>query len=166
MPQSPFYPYIQAYFPREQWEIADCIQVKECSPTREGYPDSCVAEEGLVDCGHGPVQARSWGIFQILDACWNPALNPDSPFSPQAWAQVMDPNVNTWMASVIWSRGGWGAWTTCSLCDACSIPGGAIPHPDGPLISPPPLVYIPPPGSRAPAVFGVGLILFAIALAT
>ena len=132
MPNSPYHYLIQRYFPPEQWEVADCISTNECLEDTPGYPE-CIVDEGLIDCGFGPVEARSWGLFRILDACWSPELFPDSPFTPKQWEQVLDPNVNTWMASVIWERTGWRAWTTCELCEACDIPGGPIPYPRGPL---------------------------------
>jgi hypothetical protein len=160
---SPYFPLIQVYFPQVEWERANCVSVHECSPDRAGYPQSCVGFEGAVDCGHGVVEnARSWGIFQILDACWDPALNASSPFTAQQWAAVLDPNVNTWMASVIWSRAGWGAWTTCSACDACDVSGGPIPYPRGPIevIPPPPSVT----SSPLPVLLGLGLIAGGIVL--
>jgi hypothetical protein len=139
MAQSPYFNLIQKYFPESEWDRADCISVKECSPSREGYPSSCVVNEGLIRCGGDAVPARSWGIFQILDACWNPDMNPNSPFTREQWAQVLEPEMNTWMASVIWSRAGWQAWSTCDLCNACDVPGGTIPYPNGPApVSPPP----------------------------
>ena len=135
MAQSPYYHLIQRYFPQEQWEIADCILTHECPPDSLGYP-GCVRDEGLIDCGYGPAEAKSWGLFRILDACWNPEMHPESPFTTEQWAQVPNPNVNTWMASVIWERAGWRAWTTCDLCDACDIVGGPIPYPRGPVEEP------------------------------
>jgi hypothetical protein len=44
----------------------------------------------------------------------------------------MEPDINTWMASVIWSRSGWRAWTSCPTCAICEVRGGAIPFPRGP----------------------------------
>jgi len=149
MAQSPYFYLIQRYFPPEQWDNANCVSVAECSPARQGYPASCVGNEGWIDCGHGAMQTRSWGIFQILDACWNPAMNPNSPFTPEQWANVLDPNVNTWMASVIWSQSGWGAWTTCEACQVCDVAGGDIPHPERPTTD-----GIPPDGE--PVIIGGG----------
>lgn len=161
---SPYYDLIRLYFPPSEWTRANCIANNECSPDRVGYPQSCVGDEGLTDCGHGAVQSRSWGPFQILDSCWNPDLNPDSPFTSEQWTMVLDPNVNTWMASVIWSRSGWGAWTSCGLCEACSVVGSAIPYPNGPVsltVIPPEIVK--PPGA-GPAVFGLGALIVGLML--
>ncbi len=169
MANSPYFSLIQKYFPESEWERADCISTHECSPSRDGYPKTCVANEGMIQCGSGgAVLAHSWGIFQILDACWNPDMNPNSPFTREQWAQVLNPEINTWMASVIWSRSGWSAWSTCDLCDACNVPGGSIPYPNGPAPEAPP----PPPpppilevGSAAPLLLGgLGLIASGILL--
>lgn len=131
MPVSPYFNLIQKYFPPSEWDRADCISAVECPSTRAGYPKSCVASQGLIACGSaGAVQSYSYGPFQILDACWNPALNPTSPFTREQWARVLDPEMNTWMASVIWSIGGWSMWTVCGSCDACTVPGGKIPLPN------------------------------------
>lgn len=164
MADFPYRYLIQRYFPASQWENAECISRRECSPDRQGYPASCIGYEGWIDCGQGPVEAHSWGIFQVLDACWNPAMNPNSPFTPQQWAQVLDPNVNIWMASVIWSRSGWGAWTTCGAdyCNICDVPGAAIPYPRGPVTEEPPIIPIPGPSfGGAPALVGVSMLAIA-----
>ncbi len=164
MPESPYFNLIQKYFPESEWGCADCISVHECSPNREGYPQSCVANEGMIRCRPDlpAVPARSWGIFQILDACWNPDMNPGSPFTREQWAQVMDPEMNTWMASRIWSGGGWGLWSTRDVyCPECTSSGGPTPYPDGPAPAPPPPA--PPPVERsgaAPLILG-GLALMA-----
>jgi len=133
MPNSPYYYLIQRYFPPEQWPAADCITMAEC-PSQDPIQ---VVDQGQIDCGVGGVAARAWGLFGILDACWDPALKPTSPFTQEQWAQVLDPNVNTWMASVIWSRSGWGVWTTCADCQVCDVVGGTIPHPEGPVVEAP-----------------------------
>jgi len=161
------------YFPPSEWERADCVSRCECSPDRPGYPGSCINPNEWVQDPEGNVyQAASYGIFQILDAVWDPSKNPNSPFTPEQWAMVMDPNVNTWMASVIWSRSGWIAWpgTTdpsgcCYQCDACSVAGGAIPYPDGPVL-PPGIVPadIVTAGGAGTAVFGMGALLVALML--
>jgi hypothetical protein len=126
-----------------------------------------VAEEGDIDCGQGAViGARSWGIFQILDACWNPDMPNNSPFTREQWARVLDPNVNTWMASVIWSRSGWRAWTTCAYCGVCAVEGGPIPHPRRPvevLPPPPPFPVERASGRLAPLLIGGGLIYGSLA---
>ncbi len=158
---SPYLGYIRMYFPPSEWERANCITLKE-----NGAQDpAAIGEEGLIDCGQGAVQARSWGLFQILDACWNPELNPNSPFTAAQWALVTDPNVNVWMASIIWKRSGWNAWTTCSYCDCCNLPyDEPIPHPEGPV---PPTV-IPPeivkPAGAGVAVFGLGALVVGLML--
>ena len=154
MPNSPYYYLIQRYFPPEQWENADCISMKE-DPSQD---PSAVNEEGAIDCGQGVVaRARSWGLFQILDACWNPDMPNNSPFTPEQWANRLDPNVNTWMASIIWSRSGWGAWTTCEACQVCDVGAGAIPHPEGPVSD-----EVPPDGDGEPIIIGGGLGLLAL----
>lgn len=162
-------PYIRRYLPPSEWERARCITRRECNPGREGYPESCVAEEGMIDCGNGVVRARSWGPFQILDACWNPAMNPRSPFTREHWAKVLDPNVNTWMASVIWSSSGWRAWTTCAGCEVCGVTGGPIPYPRGPVedaeIPPtPPQPHDGEPSMIVPLIFGAALVAGAVVL--
>lgn len=165
---SPYIGLIQRYFPPAEHERANCIQLAECCPDDAGFPTSCVRPIGAVDCGGLVVQnAVAYGIFGILDACWNPALNQGSPFTAAIWSQVMDPEVNTWMASVIWSRNGWGVWTTCGKCDACVNPGppptGAtypIPFPDGPATSLPPSTM---QSALVPiAVIGVGAAVYAL----
>lgn len=160
MALSPYYSYIQRYFPESEWGRANCVSLHECDPSRDGYPATCIGDEGFIDCSGNPtnIRAKSWGPFQILDACWNPDLNPNSPFTPQQWAKVLDPNVNTWMASVIWSGGGWRAWSTCDYCDACQVRGGPIPYPRGPIedqIPPPP----PPPPPDDVMNSGVDVVL-------
>ena len=138
MASSPYYRFIQTYFPPAQHANADCISTHECSPSRAGYPGSCVGPEGWLSCsGQLPyVNAASYGPFQILDACWNPSINSRSPFTVEQWSKVLDPNVNTWMASIIWSRSGWHAWSTAAGCGIDGVPGGAIPHPEGPVPDP------------------------------
>ncbi len=85
-------------------------------------------------------------------------MNPSSPFTAAQWASVLDPDVNTWMASKIWSIGGWALWTTSepSICNCQGVPGGAIPYPDGPVATvdnpPPPGESPPPPGNASVAV--------------
>lgn len=178
MPSSPYYNFIQRYFPEGEWEHADCISTKECDPSRQGYPQSCIGYEGWISCGHGPKESNSWGVFQILDACWNPAMNPNSPFTHEQWAKVLDPNVNTWMASVIFRRGGWGrcstpspdcqtppyccTWTTCSACGICDVgpPVGWEPLPAPIDVEPPPPPPPPPPPILTPEVVQ-GLLLTA-----
>ena len=121
---SPYLSLIQRYFPSAQWEIANCLSLAECCPDRQDYPH-CVTPQGSVVCGGEPVtNASSYGLFGLVDACWNPAMNASSPFTPAQWAQVLDPEMNTWMASVVYSLQGWSAWTSCSSCpDSCTNPG-------------------------------------------
>ncbi len=132
---SPYFYLIQRYFPPDQWQNANCITIEECPSQNPAYINT---DQGLIDCGNGPVQSKSYGLFQILDACFDPSLTPTSPFTTEQWAQVLDPNINTWMASVIWSAGGWIRWTTCDVCGIRDVPGGVIPYPDAPLLVPPP----------------------------
>lgn len=129
---NPFIGIIRLYFPPTEWARASCVANAECDPASANYPTACMGDEGGINCGAGDRQARSFGIFKLLDVCWDPAMQSASPFTAEQWARVMEPNVNTWMASVIWSRYGWRAWTTCEDCVACAIPGGPIPYPRGP----------------------------------
>ncbi len=150
---------IRAYFPESEWDRALCIATHECSPSRERWPESCVGYEGYIDCSGRPTSdpRYSFGPFQIFESCWDPGRNASSPFTPEHWAKVLDINVNTWMASVIWSRSGWRAWSTCVYCEACDIQGGAIPHPEGPIaLEPPPP---PPPVGSIAGVFLVGIMM-------
>ena len=85
--QSPYYSAIQRYFPREQWENANCISVAECSPDQEGYPNTCESPvQGPLQCGDSPTVdlPKSYGVFGLLDVCWDPAINPLSPV-PAEW---------------------------------------------------------------------------------
>ena len=132
MPFSPLWQHITRYFPESQYANADCIQIKECPADTPGFPH-VVTVQGAIDCGYGLVDARAHGPWQILDACFDPALTPESPFTPEQWAGVYDPNVSTWMASVIYSTYGWRAWTSCSACGVCEVRGLPIPHPRGPV---------------------------------
>jgi hypothetical protein len=125
---------IRTYFPEGEWEHADCILRHECPPTTEAYPAGCVREIGNYRCNGVEGLARAWGAFGLLDVCWSPEVQSDSPFTPEQWARVLDPNYNVWMASRIWSLYGWSVWTTFNQCGIQSVePGGTIPHPEGPL---------------------------------
>lgn len=157
---------IQEYFPVEEWNNAQCIVNHECPPGDPGYPCNCVREVGPISCLSVSSQnGRALGPFGLLDTCWDPGLNSASPFTADAWHLVLDPNVNAWMASVIWSHYGWSAWTTCPDCNLCDrTTGGDIPHPDGPLVN---LSFCPTPpppeqsgSSLAPyVVAGAGIAL-------
>ena len=155
----PYRYLIERYFPAEAWGDAECISSAECSPDRAGYPQTCIGYEGWIDCGGGAVEARSWGPWQILDACWSPFMNPNSPFSAEQWGMVLDPNVNTWMASVIFYRNGWSAWTTCAGCGVCAIepPPGWQPLSE-PLAEGP---WPPPPLPQATLLGLLGVALLA-----
>lgn len=145
---------IRAYFPEGAWGNADCIMQHECPPTSEAYPAGCVKEIGVYRCNSVEMPARAWGPFGLLDVCWDPAVQALSPFTPDQWSRVLDPNYNVWMASRIWSEHGWTVWTTFNQCHILDIgPGGAIPHPAGPL---PELSGYPP---RGDAAFEVGTLL-------
>lgn len=176
---SPYYNLIQTYLPTSQWANANCISLAECDPASPIYPN-CVKDEGGIICGPAQGPAKSYGLFGLLDVCWDPALNPQSPFTADQWAKVLDPNVNTWMASVVWSINGWRAWTTCSQCldcppcvystppclapcggNLCAVPGGPIPYPRGPLPGP-----LPPPVAPSFGLWellGVGLAVAGLA---
>lgn len=117
-------PYIQTYFPQSEWDRAECISRAECSAAWNGNPLACKGPEAV---------GYSWGPFQIYDQVWSPYINSASPFTTAQWDQVLDLNVNTWMASVVWSRSGWGAWSTCHGCEVCGVGPGAIPYPNGPV---------------------------------
>lgn len=156
----PYRYLIERYFPASAQDDAECIAGRECDPMRAGYPQSCVADEGVISCNPNTLpylQSYSYGPMQILDACWSPYRNPASPFTPEQWGMVLDPNVNIWMASVIWSRRGFAAWTTCGACGVCDVPGGAIPYPDGPVLPFPPSPL--PGGVGLTMVLGIGLVL-------
>lgn len=158
MASSPYYGYIQRYFPPDQWGNADCITTHECSPDRAGYPQSCIADEGYIDCSGNPTNdmRRSYGPFQIFESCWSPYRENNTPFTREQWDKVLDPNVNTWMASIIWSRSGWSQWSTCHVCGICGVGGGAIPHPEGPVDDQPEPFPLP-----FPELGSMGLILLA-----
>lgn len=122
---------IATYFPDAEWENAWCIALQESpsglipGPVPIGEM-ACMPEMASVD-------ASKWGLFGLLDACWHPVMNPGSPFTLEQWANVLDANDNTWMASVIWSAYGWAAWSTAPACGLTNAPGGQIPHPEGPV---------------------------------
>lgn len=163
MAQSPYYDLIQRYFPPEEYEHADCISVAECPPSSLGYPAGCTERVGVLRCGETLpyVNASKFGLFGILDACWDPEVNPDSPFTAELWARRMEPAINTWMASIIWSRSGWRAWTSCATCGLCQMPGGPVPYPRGPNEGP--MVEIAGPGPVLLAAGGVVLAIGAVA---
>lgn len=147
MAMRPYTPFVQRYFPIAEWERAECVIEQECPSSSPGWPYSCVREEGLMSCGTDPTprQAHAYGMFGLLDVCYDPAANPGSPFTPYQWMNVLDPNVNAWMASIIWSYAGWRAWTTCPGCNACDVLGEPVPYPRGPvdLAEPsPPLLWL------------------------
>lgn len=121
---------VHRYFPQEQWANALCVARAECSEGAE-YPANCVKHVGGIQCGQSSGDATAYGPFGLLDVCWDPDLNTDSPFTTAQWANVMDLEMNVWMASIIWSRHGFRAWTTCEGCNVCSVPGGPIPYPRG-----------------------------------
>jgi len=153
---------IQEYFPEEEWNNAGCIVNNECPPGEPGYPESCIRDIGPAAClSVQSDNARAWGPFGLLDICWHPSVNPASPFTQELWAKVLDPNVNVWMASVIWSAYGWAAWTTCGECTVCGTAGGTIPHPDGPLpsLSPPPPPPVEGSSGMAPVLIGLAVVV-------
>ncbi len=158
---------IDRYFPEQERANALCIAAAEWPVEIGGSPslmpprDILVRDEGMLDCGQGLKPAKAYGPFALLDVCWDPALNPDSLFSSAQWASILDPNVNVWAASVVWSHGGWRSWTTCAACGACEVTGGPIPYPRGPV-----QVRQPLQSSAGPilvGVAGVGLVALVIA---
>ena len=131
---------IMRYFPESQWQNAACILAAEMVQAAVNCPGvdpaSCVVD--LPEYGScypttsvGPATAS--GLYGIVDRCWSPALAEDNtPFTPQEWAARLDPVVNVWMASVVYSIAGWRAWSTCAQCGCCDVRGEPIPHPRGP----------------------------------
>ena len=133
MPEHPFDHFIQRYFPSDQWENAACISLAEVPTDAPGYPD-VVRSVGPIECAGVAVEdAQAYGIFGILDVCYDPAISLTSPFPQHYWDRVLDPNVNTWMAALIWSINGWEAWTTCASCNVCDVDGTIVPHPRHPV---------------------------------
>ena len=154
-PPTPFAGAIARYFPDDQLDNARCIQRNECSD------GACVADEGYINCQGTSASgmAHSWGGFQILDVCWSPYINPESPFTKEQWDRVLEPEMNAWMASAIWSRSGWRLWTTCEKCEVCGVLGGPIPYPRGPIDGE---ITSPPIQSNNPLptiLLGLGLLL-------
>ena len=131
---------IQEYFPQSQWSNAACILMAEKAQAMQSCPgadpSTCVAD--LPDYGgcypdQTPGPATASGLYGIVDRCWDPSLAGDNtPFTPQEWAARLDPLVNVWMASVVYSIAGWRGWSTCSQCGCCDVTGMPIPHPRGP----------------------------------
>ena len=159
---------IQTYFPEGQWGYALCIVEHECPPSTNGYPGACVRRvpRPIIPAG---LWGCAWGPFGLVDTQWNPDFNPGSPFTLEQWAWVLDPNVNTWMASKVWSQYGWGMFPACPSCmvaSTCRAPGGEVPYPDGPL----PELSLPRLGIPAYAVpvfaLGIGVGALAISLRT
>ncbi len=146
---------IAVYFPEQERERALCIAQAEAVTAG-------VRDEGMVDWGQGLKPAKSYGPFALVDVCWDPAMNPASPFSPEQWANILDPNVNVWAASVVWSHGGWRSWTTCGACGACEVAGGPIPYPRGPIRVRSDVI-IPGPPKLPLIIAGVGLVALAVA---
>jgi hypothetical protein len=133
---------IETYFPPDQWINASCILEAEtlawsliCGTTS---PESCVVDLGSLACYSDQTAqpAQAYGLYKIVDVCWNPALARNhTPFTAAEWANILDPVYNVWAASVIWSISGWRAWTTCATCGICGVEGGPIPYPRAPLIT-------------------------------
>ena len=135
MADKPYSHLIRRYFPESQWVAAECIAEKESVSGDNTLPYGGIRSEGWMTCGTDPTprEAKSYGLFAILDVCYDPAMNPDSPFTSYQWQAVLDDNVNTWMASIIWSNAGWRAWTSCPECNCCDVLGEPIPYPRGPI---------------------------------
>jgi hypothetical protein len=127
---------IRLYFPSSQVANAICISHGECGSAWNGNEGRCIGQEPSVNCDGSPSgEARySYGPFQIFESCWDPALNTNSPFTHEQWAGRMDPNVNTWMASYLFSRSGWGIWSTCRGCGVCDVGPEPINYPNGPIV--------------------------------
>lgn len=164
---------ITAYFPEAEWAHAECIARKDCLGPQscvelvnvQGFCPSATDDRGTRPIEDGSILPYAFGPFLIVDTCYRPELNEQSPFTVEQWARVRDDNVNVWMASVIWARYGWAAWSNCPECFGVrsvtchqSTSGGIIPHPEGPIDS---LSLLPPsPGG----VSGLGLPLLAAGL--
>ena len=154
--QSHYVGYIQRYFPPSQWDNADCITLHEVT---DQNPNAVSPTD-------------DWGLFQINRPTWDPDRNPLSPFTREQWAHVLEPNVNVWMAAHIYSRSGWGAWATASLCGVQNVPPGPVPFPNAPIVvqEPPFEVITVPPSGGAAAVSNtsfltaMGLLIIAGAL--
>ncbi len=131
---------IHTYFPESQWGNAACILGVEMVEAGQACPDEdpsmCVRQlEAIGSCypDQPPCLAEASGLYGIVSCCWDPALAQDNtPFTPQEWAARLDPVVNVWMASVVYSIAGWRAWSTCAQCGCCDVRGEPIPHPRGP----------------------------------
>ena len=139
---------IATYFPEPERDRASCIVIMESQFLVESPPSRLIdaltllpgemraymKDEGMIDCGQGEMHARSYGPFGLVDVCWDPAMNPASLFTPAQWALVKaDMEWNIWGAAIVWSNGGWRAWSTCPSCDACDVTGGPILYPRGPV---------------------------------
>lgn len=79
--------------------------------------------------------AEGGDLFGFDPTRWEPhAAGDNTPFSSTEWDVRNSPETNAWMASVVWSIGGWRAWpSACSLCSICDVTGEPIPHPRNPI---------------------------------
>lgn len=139
-------PLVSTYFPADAVPAALCILQRQIELADSRDPASVITPvtSGQTSCGSAG--GGAYGLFGIVDACWNPALvGPDAtPFLPNEWEMVLDPNTNVWMASVVWSIAGWRPWATCQGCNLtnapgvppqsiCNVPGEAVPYPRHPV---------------------------------
>lgn len=160
---------IETYWPESEWVNAKAMLANILTayqpPACHADPVNCVARGGPHETCYDwqtPAQTHRYGLWLITDACWNPDLAAaETPFTAAEWAQVLDPNVNTWMASVIWSIGGWGKFNGCNdiygddpiagvRSTLCLHRGGPVPQPRHPV---------------AVSAGGSGLIVAALAVA-
>ena len=171
---------IQGYFPAEQWANALCLLTNEIDESLQACPnippEQCAKDLGVASCysDQTPIPATAYGLFGIVDVCWSPALaGNETPFTKDDWQHLTsnDPNWQVWAASVVYSIGGWRAWSTCSACldcpgcltlnppcaapcdnrSICEVYGLPIPYPRAPLV-PPPGCGAPPGGTPGPTV--------------
>ena len=81
-------PLVERHFPPDEVDTALCIIGHESN----GDPTA-----------DNPVSTAT-GLFQVLESMWGPKYGVTTP-------QLQNPEVNTRVASNIWERLGWGAWS-------------------------------------------------------
>lgn len=137
---------VSKYFPAAEVDHALCLLSHEILGAQAECPgqdpEACVRVlGGDVGCPDGvlPGPGTASGLFGILDTCWDPTTRSDrTPFIESEWDARFDVETNIWMASVVWSIGGWRAWPSCGWCmeggvSICAITGGPIPFPRHPV---------------------------------
>lgn len=146
---------IETYWPPEEWDNAKAVlanMINYYTPGCFADPVNCVAplskgDYNCYDWQNLTTPQHAYGLWLIGGNCWDPAVaGSETPFLPEEWVQVLDPNYNTWMASVIWSIGGWGKFIgACDVRSAitdpivgpnpqlCLLHGAPIPYPRNPV---------------------------------